>query len=107
MYSRFGSSDCSQHLLARCMSSSPLRRRGATSSFPAVAEFPLDFLVIEGAENHLAHEVDAVPFKKHVFGATEPNAFSAELARDRASAGVSAFVRTLIVRALSAHSLAS
>ena len=48
-------------------------------------------------QNHGTHRVDAFAFKEHVLGAAEADALSAELAA-RASAGVSAFVRTFIVR---------
>jgi hypothetical protein len=55
-------------------------------------------------QDHLAHGGDAVALEEHVLGAAQADALGAELAGPLgASAGVSALVRTLSVRYLSAH----
>jgi hypothetical protein len=54
-------------------------------------------------QDHLAHRADAIAFEEHVLGAAEADALGAELARPLGVFGVSALVRTLSVRYLSAH----
>jgi hypothetical protein len=56
-----------------------------------------------GAENHLAHVLNAPLLEEHMFGAAQANTFRAEHSRRRASSGVSAFARTPMRRASSAQ----
>ena len=54
-------------------------------------------------EDHLAHEVNAVTFEEHVFGAAKPDTDGAVCDGWAVCSGVSALVRTPSLRYLSAH----
>ena len=71
------------------MKSSPLDRQQLASA--------RGVLVVR--EDHLAHRGDALALEEHVLRAAQADALGAELRAFRASAGVSALVRTLRLRA--------
>ena len=76
-----------------------LRRSGALEIRFRRAQFPLQPLVVERPENHLAHIVDSIPLEKHVFGAAQTDPFSAKAGAPRSHPrGVSALVRTRNLR---------
>jgi hypothetical protein len=54
-------------------------------------------------QDHLAHAMMRSRVEEHVLGAAKADAFGAELARGRASSGVSALARTFMRRTLSAQ----